>query len=417
MKIKHLKSIFISIVVCSILIGGLIFFKKNQKTSNEFKDYFQVVEGWKIYKNEKFGYIVQYPQDWTIIKTQENQGIVLSNVTFQSNDYEEKINPQPETVEGLWRTQLLSKGTTLIFNVVRIPPDPNWCIGLFEDNPQKCTWHYWAKRGTDWPYGKILNQEFITLNEREVYKKEIEYQNITSIVISFSDLEEKILFEFIIDTLTKDKERSLELLEQVISNFEFLNGEQAVGKETSDNPMTEIIIEPEENLTPRQVVERFLEADTLGARLGGEIDRQVPDIKNYRSSNFLDPGWDTLMVIKKYEIINNYPSEEDSYFVDVKYFCEKGIASGFTGAKDEEVIMIVPSDVPGGEGMIVSFGCDNFFSPLADPSIIKYDFENQTETITFKLIKENGKWKMDAPLTRPHISEETLIKHLENLAK
>ncbi|XOB42683.1 MAG: hypothetical protein ACKKMP_01355 [Candidatus Nealsonbacteria bacterium] len=222
MKRKYLKSILISIVVFSILIGGSVFFKKNQKTPNEFKDYIQTIEGWNIYKNEKFGYIIQYPQDWTIIKTQENHGIVLSNVTFQSNNYEEKTNPQPQTVEGLWRTQLLTKGTTLIFNIVRIPPDPNWCIGLFEDNPQECTWHYWAKRGTDWPYGKILNQEFITLNGREVYKKEIEYQNITSIVISFSDLEEKTLFEFIIDTLTKDKERNLELLEQIISNSKFL---------------------------------------------------------------------------------------------------------------------------------------------------------------------------------------------------
>ncbi|XOB41177.1 MAG: hypothetical protein ACKKMW_00290 [Candidatus Nealsonbacteria bacterium] len=196
------------------------------------------------------------------------------------------------------------------------------------------------------------------------------------------------------------------------------NGTGIIKKETTKIEENSTTTEPKEDLTPRQVVERFIEADTLGTRLGGEIAKEAPNIENYRSSKFMDPGWDIIMVIKNYEIVDEYLSKEgNSYFVKVKYFCKEGIASGFSGAKDEKVIMTTPSDVPGGEGIIVSFNCDSFFSPLADPSIIKYDFGFQTETITFGLIKEEGRWKIDSPLSCPRISEETLKKHLEDLSK
>ncbi|MDI6591459.1 MAG: hypothetical protein QME61_00750 [Patescibacteria group bacterium] len=37
----------------------------------------------------------------------------------------------------------------------------------------------------------------------------------------------------------------------------------------------------EEYLTPREVVERFLEADIAGARLGGKIAKEAPEIEKY----------------------------------------------------------------------------------------------------------------------------------------
>ncbi|MDI6591460.1 MAG: hypothetical protein QME61_00755 [Patescibacteria group bacterium] len=121
------------------------------------------------------------------------------------------------------------------------------------------------------------------------------------------------------------------------------------------------------------------------------------------------------MVVKKYEILDDYPSEknENSYFVKVRYFRKEGIASGHTGFKNEKVIQKVPTATPGVEGVIVSFDCDNFYNPLADPSVVEYNFETQTETITFELIKDKGQWKLNSPSICPCISEETLKKLLK----
>ena len=173
---------------------------------------------------------------------------------------------------------------------------------------------------------------------------------------------------------------------------------------------------------PIEVVEKFIEADMAGARLGGEIAKEAPDIKKYYTfSSGFPTGFayegDLAMVIKKYEIIDEYPSEnESSYFVKVKYFCEQGIASGFTeGAKNIETGEEISIEEMGNGSGLVGFDCDYFYNPLIDSSIIEYDSKTQTETITFELIKDKGQWKLNSPSICPRISEETLKKHLETL--
>ena len=166
-----------------------------------------------------------------------------------------------------------------------------------------------------------------------------------------------------------------------------------------------------EDLTPREVVERFLEADMKGARSDQEIK------KYYILSSGFPTGFayegDFVMVIEKYEIIDEYPSEnESSYFIKVRYFCKEGIASGFTeGARNIETgEEISIEDMDNGPGL-VSFDCDYFYNPLVDSSIIEYDVETQTETITFELIKDKGQWLLNSPSICPRISEQTFEKN------
>jgi len=169
----------------------------------------------------------------------------------------------------------------------------------------------------------------------------------------------------------------------------------------------------EENFTPRQVVQKFIEADMAGARLGGEVAKEAPNIEKYIGGEFFDPGYDFAMVIKGYKILDEYPSEnENSYFVKVKYFCKEGAASGSMG---------IPNEVKKGPFVIVP--CDSFFKEICPfcfleskeiSSTITFDLKEETETVIFKLIRENGKWKINSPSIWPHISEETFKKQLES---
>lgn len=186
----------------------------------------------------------------------------------------------------------------------------------------------------------------------------------------------------------------------------------------------ERINQPEESavLSPREVVEKFIEADMAGARIGGDIAKQAPEIEQYFTFSSID---DLVMVINKYEIVDEYPSKyPNKYFVKVKYFCAEGIAPGFTGIEGEKVIQEVPGE--NAPGVIVSVPCESFLEymeyiyPLhylkntnKDPSII-LDMEQGTETIIFELTKFRDWWKIDSSIILPHISEKTLIRHLNN---
>ncbi|MCK4453873.1 hypothetical protein KAU51_00805 [Candidatus Parcubacteria bacterium] len=164
-----------------------------------------------------------------------------------------------------------------------------------------------------------------------------------------------------------------------------------------------------EDLNPREVVERFLKADIAGKRFDEETT-----IEKYSTENFILET-DLQMVIKKYEIIDEYPSMiKEQYFVKVRYFCKEGISSGFIeGARNIETGEKISIEEMGNGPGLVSFDCDYFYNPSTDSSIIEYDFETQTETITFELIKDKELWKLNSPSVCPRISEETLNKLLE----
>jgi hypothetical protein len=110
------------------------------------------------------------------------------------------------------------------------------------------------------------------------------------------------------------------------------------------------------NLTPREVVEKFLQADASGARMGGKIAKEAPSLKSYLGSGFFSAGEDFVMVIKKYEILEDYPSKDNEYhFVKVRYYCEEGVGSGSMGIPTEK-------EIPEGGFYIVP--CSDFFKWL-----------------------------------------------------
>jgi hypothetical protein len=166
----------------------------------------------------------------------------------------------------------------------------------------------------------------------------------------------------------------------------------------------------DKELTPRQALTNFLEADLAGARLGGEIAARAPEAKRYYTlssglpTNFVFEG-DFLMVVNGYEILEELPSEdENSYSIKIKYYCEEGIASASLG---------VAGEVQNGRFVVVP--CVDFFEktcPLCFQesatisSIRTFDFIGKSETVAFKLIKDQGRWKIDSPSICPRISEE-----------
>jgi hypothetical protein len=164
------------------------------------------------------------------------------------------------------------------------------------------------------------------------------------------------------------------------------------------------------SLSPKEVVERFIEADMAGARLGGKIGKGAPSIEDYLGPNFYSL-YDTAMVIKGYEILEDYPSEDGKYyFVKVKYYCAKGTGSGSMGINEETELggfYIVPCS------LYFKFICPLCFKNSSPISHIRqFNLQEGTETITFTLIKDGDKWKIDSPSIEPHISQKTFEKEL-----
>ncbi|MDP3996856.1 MAG: hypothetical protein Q8P86_04175 [bacterium] len=165
-------------------------------------------------KDERLGYEMKYPLTWSIVEEREDSGMVLSQTIFQSKDYQEIESEEYKEIvaaggeTGLLQPTVMSEGVKLELLITEIPSDFRW-----QD---------WAERATDYPYGKILSERFITLEGKEVYERQVESGETTSIVISFPDPKEMKLFEFMLHTLKKDKEKNLETLKQILSTFNFL---------------------------------------------------------------------------------------------------------------------------------------------------------------------------------------------------
>jgi len=182
---------------------------------------------WQSYKDEKLGYEMNYPTTWSITEERKDFGIELSRVVFQSKDYKlEESEEYKEVVArgeetGLLPEMIIVEGAKLSLVITEIPSDHTWCIGVFKNNSQECGWREWAKRPFGY-YGELVSEKFLTLEGKETYERQVESGEITSVVISFSDPEETKLFELILHTLQKNKEKDLEILKQILSTFNFI---------------------------------------------------------------------------------------------------------------------------------------------------------------------------------------------------
>ena len=192
----------------------LIGIEKKLKDPNMKWYYNPDIPSWKSYRDERLGYEMKYPSTWSIVEERKDFGIELSQIIFQSKDYQEieseeykeRVAAGEET--GLLQPTIMSEGVKLALLITEIPSD-------FE-------WRGWAERATDYPYGKIISERFLTLEGKKVYERQVESGEITSVVISFPDSEETKLFELMLNTLKKDEDKNSEILKQIISTFRFL---------------------------------------------------------------------------------------------------------------------------------------------------------------------------------------------------
>ena len=168
---------------------------------------------WKSYGDEKLGYEMKYPSTWLIVDERKDFGMELSRTVFQSKDYQETESEEYKEIvaaggeTGLLQPTVMSEGVSLTLLITKIPADFGW-----QD---------WAERATDYPYGKIVSERFVTLEGKKVYERQVESGETTSIIVSFPDQEETKLFELILHTLKKDEDKNSEILKQIISTLTF----------------------------------------------------------------------------------------------------------------------------------------------------------------------------------------------------
>ncbi len=117
---------------------------------------------WEGYGDEKLGYEMKYPPTWSIAEERKDFGIELSRIVFQSKDYKLKESEEYKEVvargeeTGLLPEMVLTEGVGLSLVITEIPSDFKW-----QD---------WAERATDYPYGKIVSEKFLTLQGKETYE-------------------------------------------------------------------------------------------------------------------------------------------------------------------------------------------------------------------------------------------------------
>lgn len=182
----------------------------------------------------------------------------------------------------------------------------------------------------------------------------------------------------------------------------------------------------EKILSPREVVQKYIDGDMAGAELWGwKVKDSAPDIRQYitysdgRPTEFILLDVNYLVVVKKYEIISESKEKnENFYYVKVNFGCDKVISFESIGLENEKVIK------RDGEGnpALVEAPCHDFFKYYSaeDNQIIKenystgfFDPVTNFQTINFQLVKDGQAWKINGPSTQPHISINTLNEFLK----
>ena len=180
-----------------------------------------------------------------------------------------------------------------------------------------------------------------------------------------------------------------------------------------------------EILSPRDVVEKYIEGELLGAYLDGPIGKNAPDIKQYYtyadghfSENFIRLDTHYLEIIKNYQIISERQLKNDSYHIGVNFSCDRIVSLEY------EFPEIKSKKIRGGtstKAPLVEMNCSDFFKYYYDnqnqlgnkSTNPMFDFSNNIETIDFELARDGQAWKLNGPGTQPHISEDTLVKYLK----
>lgn len=128
----------------------------------------------------------------------------------------------------------------------------------------------------------------------------------------------------------------------------------------------------------RGIVETYIKADMSGANLGTDNFVESGLEKILIAGEESAPGWDTVSLVKNYKLTS----------IDTKKVKGQDLAIA-------SVTYEIVGEVPGAVEVIR---------------------QKETEKYVFRLVKQGKDWKLIQPFDlRPHVSIETVIKHLKTL--
>lgn len=123
--------------------------------------------------------------------------------------------------------------------------------------------------------------------------------------------------------------------------------------------------------SPKDVVEKFCKLDAAGARLSSDTRKDIETLLAWGEEG----GYDEMIVIKDFKV-NKAVIGKSTSKVSVDYFV--------LGSTD---------------------------------SFIFHKAKNRRSSVNFKLLKQEGKWKIEGPVIAPHVYWENAISHLRLLQK
>lgn len=182
------------------IVGGIFAFQNLRQQKSDSP-------GWSTYTSES--YKIQYPKEWSVRETESYKG-AEPYTTFFSDNYQERESEEwKETVARgedpflLPRTELVT-GTKIKITSLKIPA--TW------------DWKQLATAGTDYPYGKLISYEFVSIANKEMHRREVQHKDTNYIIFSFPNPEKTKLFEIEFHSIEKD----MQTFNQILSSFKFL---------------------------------------------------------------------------------------------------------------------------------------------------------------------------------------------------
>lgn len=192
---KELIIIYIAIIISALIITSAVLASRYT---------------WKIYRNKEHQFEIRYPRTWTFEK------VYPWRFRFSSPNYQTKESAEYKAMMEKGEDPLLvppvviSSGALIKFDISNLIYDTNFK-----------GWRGIANEPSDY-IGKLIDEDFIKIDGKEVFRREWEYKEAIFIEVGFPDPQEKKIFALSILTLNSEKEKNLQIFNKIISSFKFL---------------------------------------------------------------------------------------------------------------------------------------------------------------------------------------------------